>query len=90
MRVRPESFKVRGLPSKPANYVLWQDGLDFYVSKRVGHKRDSYLREHFVRFFAHEDDAWEYARVRTLELIDMLNGYIKRFKKERRRAQTKR
>lgn len=70
--------------TKPANYVLWSDGLDFYVSKRVGVKRDSELREHFVSFFASERDAWKSAERRLRGTIDLLGGYIKRFRKNAR------
>jgi hypothetical protein len=72
-----------------ANYVLWCDGLDFYVSKRVGVKRDSELRDHFVEFFETEQAAYRYAEHRTRQRIDMLNSYIRRYKREMRKTKSK-
>lgn len=77
---------VRNYISKPANFVLWNDGLDFYVSERVGVKSDSSMREHFVGFFKNEADAWKSAEERTNQLIQTLQSYVKRFKKNRRKA----
>jgi hypothetical protein len=84
MRRRSLKAKWQRYPHRPANYVLWQDGLDYYVSKRVGVLRDSALREHFIAFFRDEADAWRDAERRTWDLIDRLEHYIKRFRRNRR------
>ncbi len=75
-------FPSRG--SKPANYVLWCDGLDYYVSKRIGVKRDSWLREHFVAFFATESEAWRSAELRQLSRIEGLQNYVKFYRSQAR------
>lgn len=76
---------LRRFRSRPANYVLWADGLDFYVSKRIGKKHESELREHFIGFFMNEEDAWTSAEIRTKNLITTLQGYIKRFRYGKRK-----
>lgn len=69
-----------------ANFVLWRDGLDYYVSERVGPKRDSELREHFVSFHASEASAWLAAERHQEGLIMVLEDYIQTYRRKRRQA----
>lgn len=61
--------------------MLWYDGLDFYVSQRIGAKRESDLKEHFVQFFVDEKSAWEFAIDRTKDRIETLEQYVKDYKR---------
>lgn len=63
-----------------SNFVLWQDGLGFYVSKRVGPKWDSLSRDHFVGFFETEALAYLEAERRVQDTINSLKRDIKRYR----------
>lgn len=69
-----------------ANFVLWTDGQDFHVSQRIGPKRESELKEHFVNFFHTEEAAWKEAEIRQKNRIEWLQGYVKRYRKNRIKA----
>lgn len=66
-----------------SNFVLWSDGLDYYVSKRVGRKSDSDDREHFVAFFQTEAQAWAVAEAKTKYRIKILQSYIRHYRQKR-------
>lgn len=69
-----------------ANFVLWNDGLNFFVTERVGVKRDSKFKEHFEGFFETEAEAYDVAIALTNQRIETLKSYIKHFKKLKKRG----
>lgn len=79
-----QKHRFESFPERPSNYVLWCDGLDFHVSRRIGTKFSCECREHFVGFFASRSDAWRVAELKTLSRIQTLKNYIRRFKSARR------
>lgn len=65
-----------------SNFVLWKDGLQYYVSKRIGSKKDNSWREQFVGFFETEKSAYKKAEKLTDALIYKLNDYKKYYRRK--------
>lgn len=62
---------------KKANYVLWINGLEYYVSRRLEPRSELNGREQFVEFFETQDAAYEEAIRRTNARIKRLLDYLK-------------
>ena len=64
-----------------SKYVLFSDGQDFFVSKRVGTKQSYNRSPNVVGFFPTKEAAFQTAIQKTEQRIKTLKQYVKNFKK---------
>ena len=67
-----------------SNFILWNEEVYYYVSKRKNPKFRYDQLSHFVSFHETEAQAWNHAIKLTNELIGRLNDSIEEYKNNKK------